>query len=198
MIQKRIWSQLELDYLKEHIHDPINQLCIPLSRSRQAVKNKIDELSGKPSKKDKSGRKTRIGKRVDCKGLFFRSGWEANCYRLLQLDKNIKLVEYEPTTFSFTPFGILHGTVSYTPDFKITYQDNSYNWIEVKGFMKPADKTKIRRFHRHYPEEFARLVAVTPGEQTKTAKFFKESGVEIRWFYPDLNKKYRKTIPHWE
>lgn len=202
--KKTVWSPVEIDYLKKHKHDPVNQLVIALAKSQYAIKKKLKELESGSTKATIKGTKqhicrTRIGKRKDCNNLFFRSSWEANIYRLLTHDKSISLIEYEPTTFSFTEFGILKGTVSYTPDFKITYADGSYLWIEVKGgLMKSQDKTKIRRFKKYFPGEFRRLVAVTPGPKSKTTQFFTEIGVKIRWHYPDLNKKYRNIIPHWE
>lgn len=201
--RKVVWSPVEIEYLKKNIHKPVMQLTIALAKSKNAVTKKIKELDvapGAAKKTVKQGiQRTKIGKRKDCNNIFFRSGWEANTFRLLVRDKQIKLVEYEPTTFSFTNFGILKGTVSYTPDFKITYSDGSYKWIEVKGgYMRAADRTKIRRFKKYFPDEFKKLTAVTPGPNSSTTKFFQEQGVEIRWHYPELNKKYRNVIPHWE
>lgn len=199
--KKSVFSPVEIEYLRKHENDPMSQLCIALAKTKYAIKKKLSELhSGGTTKPIKQkGLRSRIGKRPDLNNMFLRSSWEANVYRLLIIDPNLKLVEYEPTDFTFWQFGIKKGTVSYTPDFKITYQDGSYQWIEVKGgFLKSTDKTKIRRFKKYYPEEFDKLVAVTPGLTSKTALFFKETGVEIRWVYPELNKEYKKVIPNWE
>lgn len=200
MRQKVIWSPLEIEYLKKNRNISINQLTITLAKSVNAIKNKMRELDGKvvPNQRPNK-RSSKIGKRKDCDNQFFRSSWESNLYRLLKTDPNIKLIEYEPHTFTYWQFGHKSGTVSYVPDFKIHYQDGTYNWIEVKGgFLKPEDKTKLRRFKKYYPDEFKLLVAVSAGPTTKTSIFFKEIGTEIRWFYPELNKKYRKIIPNWE
>ena len=200
MFKRVVWSPCEVDYLKKNRHFPVTQLSGYLAKSHAAVKKKLAELDGKvfPSSL-KKGMQSKIGKRKDLNNQFFRSAWEANFFRLLKTDNNIHTVQYEPTTFSFTEFGILKGTVSYTPDFKINYKDGSYHWVEVKGgFMRPADKTKLRRFKKYFPEEFKRLVAVTPGLGSKTAKFFQEMGIEIKHCYPDLNKKYKNVIPNWE
>lgn len=194
------WSPVEIDYLKKHKTYPVNQLTISLSKSQSAIKNKLKELDG--SKDNLAGptmnKRSRIGKRKDCNNLFFRSGWEANVYRLLVKDENIKLVEYEPTTFTFTSFGIIKGTVSYTPDFKITYQDGSYSWIEVKGQIKATDKTKIRRFIKFFPEEAAKLCCVVGSSKTQSAKFFESVSIKALYYYNKINSKYRKEIPHWE
>lgn len=107
-------------------------------------------------------------------------------------------VEYEPTTFTFTQFGVKHGTVSYTPDFKVTDEQGNYYWIEVKGFMKTQDKTKIRRFKKHYPEEFKRLFSVTGTEKTAAAKFFAQMGVPTYATFQDLKKKWASKIHTWE
>lgn len=200
--KKVVWSPVEIEFLRTHQSLPVSQLCIQLAKSQNAIKKKMVEISGTTSQSPTMTNnvyKNRIGRRKDCDNLFLRSSWEANVYRLLKTDINIALIEYEPTTFSFAPFGILKGTVSYTPDFKITYHNGNTNWIEVKGgLLKQADKVKIRRFKKYFPGEFALLKAITPGEKSKTAKFFQETGVEIKWYYPELTKEYKNKIPNWE
>lgn len=199
MRQRTIWSIVEVEWLKQNKHQQINQICIVLSKSRNAVKNKIRELEGKPSANIKLKKKrSNIGKRKDL-GIFLRSSWEANCLRLLKIQPEVAEVLYEPIDFTFTAFGIYKGTVSYTPDFKVIYKNGTYNFIEVKGgFLRTTDKTKLRRFKKFYPEEFNKLLAVVPGKDSKTAKFFTEIGVEIKWYYPEINKTYKNTIPNWE
>lgn len=201
-IKKVVWSPVEEEYLLKNQNRPIDQLCIALAKSRYAIKKKLTELDPKKIKKTKQKKsavpKTKIGKRKDL-GIFVRSGWEANAVRFFNGQTDIKLVEYEPYTFSFTSFGHLHGTVSYTPDLKVNTTDGKYFWIEVKGgWLRSQDKTKLRRFKKYYPEEFKKLCAVTPGQKSKTYQFFKELGVKNIWIYPELNKQCRKVIPHWE
>lgn len=193
-----VWSPVEVEYLKKNKDVSINQLTVALAKSRSAIQKKLRELETgiveKPNKK-----RSNIGKRKDCNGLFFRSGWEANCYRYLTRQENIRLVEYEPTTFSFTSFGILKGTVSYTPDFKITYTDGSYRWLEVKGnYLKTQDITKLKRFKKYFPEEFSKLICVPPSPTSKTTKIFIELGIEVLCHYNELNKCWRNIIPNWE
>lgn len=201
MYQRIKWSPVEISYLKDHRNDPVNQLCIALAKSRTAIKNKLIEIdTGKALVQSKRKNSySKIGKRPDLDNLFLRSGWEANLLRLLKIDDSINKIEYEPVDFTFWQFGIKKGTVTYTPDFKITYPDGSYLFIEVKGgWLKPTDKTKLRRFKKYYPDEFKQLVAVTPGPTSKTALFFKDLGIPIKFYYPDLNKKYKNVIPNWE
>lgn len=168
-----------------------------LAKSRTAINNKLAEQAGRPIKQSKkSGKRTKIGKRKDL-GLFLRSGWEANFLRWLKLHKYI--VQYEPTTFSFIPFGIFRGTVSYTPDFFISDPLNNKitMWIEVKGFMKPSDKTRIRRFKKYYPQEFSKLQVVTGSSKTAATKFFQSMGVKVFKYYDEL-KKEKDLVPNWE
>lgn len=200
---KIVWSPVEEEYLKKHINESINQLCINLAKSRNAIVKKIKELQGsstatKTTTKKPAIRNTKIGKRKDL-GYSVRSGWEANVWRFFKTQKDIIKIEYEPKTFLFTDFGITNGTLSYTPDFKITYNDNQYLWVEVKGgWLKQQDKTKIRRFKKYFPEEFKHLVAIPPSSQSKTTLFFKEEVVNCKWYYQDLKKEYQKSIPFWE
>lgn len=201
-------SPSDLEYLKTHASCPINQLCIALMNSKNQVKLALAGLDGKtPAKKVLAGNKSfrsKIGKRPDLNNQFFRSGWEANFYRYLKhTSLNNTLIQYEPMDFTFTIFGIVKGpAVSYTPDFKVTYTDEygkqTYKWIEIKGFLKPADKTKLRRFKKHFPVEFAKLEAVVASKNVAAAKFFVELGVPINVYYNDLNKQYRTEIKGWE
>jgi len=81
---------------------------------------------------------------------YFRSRWEANTARYWNLLK-IKW-QYEPKEFEFK--GIKRGNRFYKPDFYLPETDK---YVEVKGWFTPDDKTKIRRFKKYYPEEFAKL-----------------------------------------
>jgi hypothetical protein len=196
--QRVCWSPVEEDYLRSHKEDSINQLTIALAKSRTAINNKLAEQAGRPVKQSKkSGKRTKIGKRKDLFNTFVRSGWEADVYRVL-LKQGHLAVQYEPTTFTFTQFGVKHGTVSYCPDFRVTLANGDYIWIEVKGFMKSQDKTKIRRFKKHFPEEFKRLRAVTGSRATAAAKFFCEMSIDLYGTMSEFKKQWATKIPNWE
>lgn len=187
------FSPCELDYLKLHLEDPIMQLAGYLGKSANAIKNKVKEIkTGVVPTKKRSIKGTKIGKRADL-GLFVRSGWEANVLRWLT--HTGLAYQYEPTTFSFIEHGVKHGTVSYTPDIYIPF---SQRYIEVKGFLKTEDKTKLRRFKKYYPEEFKKLTAVVGSKTNKTGEFFINLGVPIIAEYNRLNKEYKNIIPGWE
>jgi hypothetical protein len=82
---------------------------------------------------------------VGGKKHYFRSWWEVDyaCYlNILRKYKRIKEWEYEPQTFWFEK--IKRGTRSYLPDFRITDQDGSQYFVEVKGYMDAKSKTKLR------------------------------------------------------
>jgi hypothetical protein len=83
---------------------------------------------------------------------FFRSKWEANYARWLELLKasgKIRSWEHEPETFWFE--GVRRGTVSYLPDFRVTRPDGSVEYHEVKGWMTPRSRTAIRRMAKYHP-----------------------------------------------
>lgn len=200
MYRQVVWSPVEITYLQSHLSDPLNQLTIALAKSRNAITNKILEIQGKevPSKKKVKNNRSRIGKRKDCNNLFFRSGMEANCYRLFKDMDHIASIEYEPVDFGFYEFGIKKGTVSYTPDFRITYKNGTQVWIEVKGFLKAQDKVKMRRFKKFYPLEASKLQVIVSSKKSKTGQFFVQENIPILFEYNELNKQYKKVIPGWE
>lgn len=95
----------------------------------------------------------RRGKRADLEGGFFRSAWEANYARYLNLIKRRGIVrswKYEPRTFWFKR--IKRGVRSYTPDFLVTRPNGTRYYVEIKGWMDPRSKTKIDRLRRYYPK----------------------------------------------
>ena len=87
-------------------------------------------------------------------GQYFRSRWEANYARYLNLlvitKQGILKWEYEPDTFEFER--IKRGTRFYTPDFKIFLTEGTFEYHEVKGWEHPKGQTAIKRFHKYYPQ----------------------------------------------
>lgn len=125
-------------------------------------------------------RRSRAGKRSDLGDFHFRSSWEANYARYLNLLIKMKVVEsweFEPKTFWFLT--IKRGVRSYKPDFLVKYKNESSPvYVEIKGWMDPKSKTKIRRFRKYYPEEKLEIVSK------------KE--------YTSLKSKWSTAIPNWE
>lgn len=120
------------------------------------------------------------GRRADLDDRYFRSSWEANYARWLNLlVKQGKIVgwTYEPETFIFHT--ITRGCRTYTPDFRIELVDGGHEWHEVKGWMDPKSKTRLDRMARHYPGE--RIVLV-----------------ESAWFRDANRKGLGALLPGWE
>lgn len=113
------------------------------------------------------------GKRKDLNNIYFRSSWEANIARYYNYI-GIKW-EYEPKTFIFN--NVTRGSVSYTPDFYLIEEDK---WIEIKGWMDGKSKTKLKRFKKYYPEEYAKLELIQEKE------------------YNEIKNKVSMFIKNWE
>jgi len=140
------------------------------------------------------------GYREDLK-QYFRSKMEANIARYFNL-RECKW-KYEPIEYFFSK--IKRGQRYYKPDFVIYYLDDHF-LIEVKGFFRRNDKTKLRRFRKYYPEEFARLKFIIPDKYSRS----KANGEMIKFLCDDLGinfeeiisykemEKYSKLIPGWE
>ena len=83
---------------------------------------------------------------------YFRSQWELNYAHYLEWLKSkgqIKSWEHEPETFWFE--GVKRGCVSYLPDFRVTENNGSIVYHEVKGWMDDRSKTKIKRMAKYHP-----------------------------------------------
>ena len=100
---------------------------------------------------------------------------------------------------------IKRGQKYYKPDFVLYYLD-TYFLIEVKGYFLPSDKTKLRRFKKYYPEEFAKLKFIIPDKYARS----KTNGEMIKFLVNELKinfdeiisykeiEEYGKLIPGWE
>jgi hypothetical protein len=111
----------------------------------------------------------------------FRSHWEVNYAYYLQFLKDqghIAKWEYESTVFYFE--GIRRGTTNYTPDFKVTANDGTHDWREVKGWLDPRSKTKLKRFRKYFPKEVIRLI---------DSAWFKANSGNLSRIVPGWSKK---------
>jgi hypothetical protein len=109
-------------------------------------------VSVKPASELKKGRRADLG------DIFFHSAWEANYARylnFLQAHGQIEKWEYAPDTFWFD--AIKRGVRSYKPDFKI-WERGKVHYDEVKGWMDPQSKTKLKRMKKYHPAVDVRLV----------------------------------------
>lgn len=120
------------------------------------------------------------GRRADLNNQFFRSSWEANYARYLNLLMKMGVVEaweFEPETFWFK--SIKRGVRSYLPDFKVKYRsDPTPVFVEVKGWVVAKDRTKWKRMKKYYPHIKLEIVGA------------KE--------YRAIKDKWSSAIPQWE
>lgn len=120
------------------------------------------------------------GRRADLDNRYFRSAWEANYARYLNWRKaraELESWDYEAKTFVFE--AIKRGTRAYTPDFKLTFPDGRIEWHEVKGWMDPQSKTRLKRMGKYYPQEVVRVV-------------------DEAWFRMAHKSGLAAVIPNWE
>jgi hypothetical protein len=142
------------------------------ARQANAERARTRLMSGNMYSRAKRGRREDIG------DFFFRSSWEANYARYLNLLKSKGVIlgwEFEVETFWFEK--IRRGVRSYMPDFKVTTTEGVY-YVEVKGWMDDKSKTKLKRMAKYYPTIDLRVVAK------------KE--------YVEIERKMAGAIPGWE
>lgn len=152
-------------------------LMSPESRAARSIRQRI-AINNRPA--SKSYTRTKGGHREDLGGIYFRSSWEANYARYLNLLVRMKVVqswEFEPETFWFE--GVKRGAVSYKPDFKVHYRgDVNPEYVEIKGWEVAKDRTKWRRMKKYHPH--VKLVIVGAKE------------------YRAIERKWSAAIPTWE
>lgn len=130
---------------------------------------------------------------------YFRSKMESNVARYYNFT-GVKWI-YEFKEFEFD--GIKRGNRYYKPDF---YLPNADSYIEVKGWFRQCDKTKLRRFKKYYPNEFSKLWFIIPNKYGRS----KANGEIMQFLLDDLGvgldkivsykemERYKALIPEWE
>jgi hypothetical protein len=109
---------------------------------------------------------------------YFRSKWEANYARFLQLlVANGKILSWEHEAVTFWFDGIKRGACSYLPDFRVTENDGSVVFHEVKGWMDARSKTKIRRMAKYHPS--VKLIVIQAKEYKEISR--KVGGLCVGW-----------------
>ncbi len=77
--------------------------------------------------------------------------------------------KYETKTFWFEK--IRRGATSYKPDFQVwVTEGDEYEWREVKGYLSPKDKTKLKRMALYYPDE--KIVLIGQKEINELKKIY--------------------------
>lgn len=152
-------------------------LMSPEARAKRSA-----DMSQLMSRRSAEGVYTRSkgGRRPDLGETYFRSSWEANYARYLNLLIKLGAIigwEYEPVTFWFD--GVKRGTNSYRPDFRIQHKNDPHpEYIEIKGWVTPKDRTKWRRMRKYHPG--VKLTVVAEKE------------------YRALQRKWASAISEWE
>lgn len=147
-------------------------------RSGEIVADRI-QTKGRPKARSgktswKAGWRCIAGRRI-----YFRSRWEYNygCYlQWLKEQGQIREWEHEPTTFWFD--NIKRGVRSYLPDYQVFEHTGADYYVEVKGWMDPKSKTKLKRMQKYHPSVSLRVVDAP--------------------VYRKLAKQIQQFIPGWE
>lgn len=142
---------------------------------------------------------------VNGREIFFRSSWDCNIafyLEFLKLNNEIKEWEYEPDVFWFEK--IKRGVRSYKPDFKITENDDSQYYIEVKGWMDAKSATKLKRMKIYYPSVRVDLIDEKRYKEIKAKSSFisgwgtLEKGIVIEFLKCEVsgceNKSFSKNL----
>jgi len=126
----------------------------------------------------------------------FRSATEANFARIM--NKLGVSWKYEERAFSFS--GYKTKPHVYIMDFEITEgcEKLPAGYYEIKGYMTPQSRQKLRRLKKCYPEEFSRTIVVLYNKyKKKDIEFCKKLGYKIM-LYDQLTEEFSKEIPTWE
>ena len=126
----------------------------------------------------------------------FRSATEANFARIMnKLEVSWK---YEERAFSFPDYKTKPHV--YIMDFEITEgcEKLPAGYYEIKGYMTPQSRQKLRRLKKCYPEEFSRTIVVLYNKyKKKDIEFCKKLGYKIM-MYDQLTEEFSKEISTWE
>ncbi len=163
--------------------------CLVCHKGKKAPK--INTAS--PFAKVKKGPANDLPKKYRDKNYDFRSGWERNFARWLCL-KGINWtfeefnypMKIDPKTgkwYRNKPWG-------YLPDFLDI--DSGTIW-EVKGYFRSKDKSKARRFKKHYPDDFKKLKVCLSKNNKVGYKFYSKMGIPII-FIEDVKIEYHSLI----
>lgn len=96
---------------------------------------------------------------------------------------------YEPDKFDWFP-----PPRKYTPDFKVLRRDGTYFYIEFKGYLRPADKRKMKYFKQQNPNVDVRFVfmnaykALYAGSPSTYADWAEKHG--YRWAHQIIPEKW--------
>lgn len=129
------------------------------------------------------------GRRSDLGDVYWRSSWEANYARYLNVLKSRGILdswEYESQRFVFKDSG--DGIRSYRPDFKVKYTDGCEEFHEVKGWINTRSEAIAAKMSREYPDVVIKTIG--PEQYHAIAKEFQ--GEISSWERPQKTYKRRR------
>jgi predicted nuclease of restriction endonuclease-like RecB superfamily len=85
----------------------------------------------------------------------FKSLLEAAAFKVLKKLLRGKTPQYEGEK---VPYIVPARAASYIPDFILTKKDGTKLYLEIKGYLRPHDRVKMRLVKRHNPDLDIRLV----------------------------------------
>lgn len=141
---KAAMSEKSIERWKQLTEEQVSAQVMKMMKTKEAKGNLINQ---RPQATWKAG-----WREIGGVNKYYRSRWEANYARYLEALKQageIQNWEHEPETFWFE--AIKRGTRSYLPDFRVTHNDGSTDYHEVKGWMDDRSKTKIKRMAKYHP-----------------------------------------------
>ena len=159
---KKVWSDTDDQIIRQYYAAPktgpfdLAALAKALGKTKTMVSRRAGELGVSDQTNAnlfKENKRSASGRRQDLGDMFFRSAWEANYARYLNLLKaqgRIRDWDFEKQRWMFE--GVKRGHRSYLCDFRIFNLDGSIEYHEVKGWMSPESKTVLTRMAQYYPD----------------------------------------------
>jgi hypothetical protein len=129
------------------------------------------------------------GRRSDLGNIFFRSSWEANYARVLNIEGKKWLYEPEQFVVKDVDSGV---SIIYVPDFFLV---DEKIYVEVKGWLDNDSKRKIKYFKNTFPDK--KLLMVIDAKNKKVVSWLKDNNIDYI-DYNELKKKYIEVLVEWE
>lgn len=143
------------------------------------------------------------GKADDLGNIRYRSTWERNVRRILDLltaERHILAIEYEKTKLSFVG-GQYRRNTCYLSDFRVIVSSDeitAVDWfIEVKGMLRRGGRLAgldLSSIRKRDHDSYVKLTAVQKQYPQIAKRMLVIGEREYRW----LERRYAHRIPTWE
>jgi predicted nuclease of restriction endonuclease-like RecB superfamily len=178
-------------YLPDGYKMDLKVVCINCHKNTKPKKKSKQTLSASYAKMKKGVRKN-IHPTYS-----FRSATEANFARILN---KLKVEwKFEERVFTFNKAYKTKPHV-YIMDFEVTKGCKEFppGFYEIKGYMTPDSRKKLRRLKKCYPDEFARTTVIVYNKYKKADIELCEKLGYKHMLYDELTKRFSSDIPAWE